>query len=100
MPASSGHFENKGPSVIVITAVAVIVVLILAGLLFTLSQTKIYQASATLKISRTMPSVTVTGGGIASSTTSNFADQDAIVQAIESDRFVEKVAARLTGDIL
>lgn len=79
--------------------VVVFLVVFSSSLVFTLSQTKIYEATATVQIFRNDPLVMV-NAPVIDSAIRGAEDLNTLVKILESGGIIQKVAARLTGDDL
>ncbi len=79
--------------------VVVFLVVFSSSLVFTLSQTKIYEATATVQIYRNEPLV-MGGAPVIDSSIRGAEDLNTLVKILESGGIIQKVAARITGEDL
>lgn len=79
--------------------VVVFLVVFSSALVFTLSQTKIYESTATLQILRNEPLI-MGGTPVLDRTIRGAEDLNTLVKGLESGNITQKVAARLTGEDL
>lgn len=79
--------------------VVVFLVVFTSALVFTLSQTKIYEATATVQIFRSDPQVML-NIPLMDNTVRGQEDLNTLVKVLESNTIIQKVSARITGDEL
>lgn len=79
--------------------VVVFLVVFSSALVFTLSQTKIYEATATVQIFRSDPLVMV-NAPVLNNDIRGQEDLNTLVKILESGTIIQKVSARITGDEL
>lgn len=79
--------------------VVVFLVVFSSSLVFTLSDTKIYQSSATVQIFRRDPTI-MQGGQVMDSEIRSAEDLNTQIKIIESASIIKRVAERITGDDL
>jgi uncharacterized protein involved in exopolysaccharide biosynthesis len=98
-PHGSTSVQNwgKGSSAVVITTLAVLLGLIAAGLLLPLGQTKIYQATATLRIRSAGAGTAMPGGTIGSSSIVGPAEFLSVLAVLSGKPVRDNVATRLSG---
>ena len=80
--------------------IVVFLVIFSSALVYTLSQTKIYQANASVQIFRSDPTVMTRVESVVRSDVSNTEDLNTIVEVLKSASIIQKVAERITGDDL
>jgi uncharacterized protein involved in exopolysaccharide biosynthesis len=94
---SSAPSERKRSSIVVITVIAVILGLILAGLLWPFGQTKIYQATAVLRFHGTDTITTMPDHTLVSSHLVGPEEVNTFLATFYSKSALDNVTARLTG---